>query len=120
PKFSPDVRWIAYVSNESGNRNLYVQSFPQPGLKLQVSTKGAIAYRWRTDGKELFYLAPDLTLMAVPINADRSTMNVGAPTPLFQSSFDTFFVSPDGRFLMAADPVSPLTVILNWSATLRK
>ena len=68
-QFSPDGRWVAYQSNESGRYEVYVQPFPGPGGKWQVSTDGGIAPRWRRDSKELFYIAPNGKLMAVPIRA---------------------------------------------------
>jgi len=132
PKISPDGHWIAYSSNESGNRmEVYVQSFPQPGAKQQVSTKGVLREReanaargrlhWRPDGKELFYLAPDFTVMAVPITSNGASLNAGTPVRLFQSRGNSGFqVSSDGRFLLGVntDFESPITVILNWSAAL--
>ena len=68
-QFSPDGRWVAYHSNESGRHEVYVQPFPGPGGKWQISTSGGIEPRWRRDGKELFYIAPDGKLMAAPIQS---------------------------------------------------
>jgi serine/threonine-protein kinase len=61
PRVSPDGRWIAYLSSKSGSSELYVESFPKPGPRQQVSTNGAFMPRWAQDGKELFYVAPDTT-----------------------------------------------------------
>jgi hypothetical protein len=127
PRISPDSRWIAYASNESGSRNeIYIQSFPEPAVKKQMSTAGGVAPRWRRDGKELYYLAPDFTLMAVSIASSGSALQVGAPAPLFQirnseSGYPrNYDVSADGRFLVnvSTDELSatPITVILNWAA----
>ena len=127
PRISPDSRWIAYASNESGSRNeIYIQSFPEPAVKKQMSTAGGVGPRWRRDGKELYYLAPDFTLMAVSIASSGSALQVGAPAPLFQirnseSGYPrNYDVSADGRFLVnvSTDELSatPITVILNWAA----
>ena len=87
-QFSPDGQWIAYQSNESGPVEIYVQPFPGPGRKTRDLQWGGVQVRWRQDGKELFYLAPDNRLMAVPIRLDaaRQTVDVGKPVPLFARS----------------------------------
>ena len=121
-RFSPDGRWIAYLSDESGRIEVYVQSFPQASERWQISINGGLDPEWRGDGRELFYLAPDDRLMAVPIrfNGNSSTIDIGKPIALFttrpQSGYD---VTPDGqRFLLntslADAPTPPITVILNW------
>ena len=130
-QFSPDGKWIAYQSNESGRFEIYVQPFGSTGKKLQVSTNGGAQVRWRRDGKELFYVALDGRLMAVPITlpATGQTAESGAPVPLFvthvggavQSPLkQQYTVSPDGqRFLMSTVPeesTAPITMILNWKA----
>ena len=115
--FSPDGRWIAYTTNEAGQPNVYVQPFPGPGAKYQVSRDGGSQPVWRADGKELFYLGADGTLMAVPIDATdrlrhRSTAlpSVGpdALVPTFVPSLNTsrtYAVTRDGqRFLAIARP----------------
>ena len=102
---------MAYQSNESGRVEIYVRLFPGPGGQRQVSTAGGSQPRWRPDGKELFYVAPDGRLMAAPIavGADRQTAEVGAPLPLFLTRLppppsalksQQYAVAPDGRFLM--------------------
>ena len=126
--FSPDGRWIAYVSDESGRREVYVQAFPLSGAKWQISTEGGNHPRWRRDGKELFYFAPDQKLMAVEISAD-STLRLGKPAPLFEAHYFNIPISPyspsaDGRKFLINTPVdeetnvNPVTVILNWTALL--
>ena len=127
-EFSPDGRWMAYTSDESGAEQVYVQPVPPTGAKWQISTAGGSRARWRGDGKELFYMAADRKLMAVPVKAS-ATLEAGIPQPLFASFVnDTqkyqFFYTPsaDGqKFLMkvpagadAAPP--PITIVLNWQA----
>jgi serine/threonine protein kinase/Tol biopolymer transport system component len=129
-QFSPDARWMAYASTESGRSEVYLQPFPGPGAKLPISVGGGAQVRWRSDGRELFFIALDNRLMAVPISlsADGGSASVGAPVPLFLThvggavqgaSRQQYFVSQDGRrFLMNSvmegAPFSPLTLILNW------
>jgi Tol biopolymer transport system component len=120
-RFSPDVRWVAYVLNESGRNEIYVQPFPGPGARLQISTSGGNAPLWRRDGRELFYLGPDNRLMAVPISlpVNGSAIEAGAPVALFATRPGSeFAVSPDGQqFLVNTsldDAAPPITVILNW------
>ncbi len=130
-QFSPDGKWIAYESNESGRYEIYVQPFPGPGSKLEVSTNGGAQVRWQRDGKELFYIALDGRLMAVPIRlaSNAQTIEAGAPIPLFATHVGAalsypfrqqYDISPDGqRFLMNTvieEAASPITVILNWKA----
>ena len=129
--FSPDGRWIAYTSDEGGQPDVYVQAFPGPGGKFQVSRDGGSHPVWRGDGKELFYLRADRTMMAVPIAAARS-FDAGAPQVLFPTNASTltpnqaYAVTRDGqRFLVNARPpqsssVSPLTVVVNWTAAIQK
>jgi Tol biopolymer transport system component len=140
-QFSPDGRWVAYASNESGPVELYVRPFSGPGGKWQVSTGGGNQPRWRPDGKELFYIAPDARLMGVPIavGADRQTLEAGAPVPLFPTRLTSgsgisgvgvvrskpqYAVAPNGRFLMNVDveaaTAPPITIVLNWDAGLMK
>ncbi len=129
PVFSPDVRWIAYTSNEGGQNNVVLQPFPGPGGKYQVSTSGGGQPVWRADGKELFYLAADGTMMAVPIDAT-GQFNAGVPQALFPTRArpgvnQKFAVTKDGkRFLVSTTPqqsgAAPLTVVLNWTAAIQK
>ncbi len=129
---SPDGRWIAYTSNEAGRDEVYVQSFPTAGSKRQVSTEGGAQPRWRKTGGELFYLAPDQVLMAVPVK-DGQPLQVGRPTALFRTRLEflglqgPFFmagydVTADGqRFLLNMPPeqvVPPIEIVLNWTSVL--
>ena len=129
-QFSPDSRWIAYQSNETGQFEIYLQQFPGPAGRQRISTAGGAQIRWRPDGKELFYVALDGRLMAVPIRfaPDGQSVEAGTPVPLFATQVggaisgtdrQQYVVSPDGqRFLMsvlAEDPnPPPITVVLNW------
>jgi len=136
-QFSPDGRWMAYVSNESGRDEVYIQSFPTPGSKRQVSAGGGVQPRWRRDGSELFYLANDLKLMAVPVGSDPAMgrLEIGSPTTLFETRLSyrgtaalemrqSYDVTADGqRFLLnlpANESGSTITVILNWTAGLKQ
>ena len=83
PQFSPDGRWIAYRSNETGRFEVYVMPFPGPGGQQQISTAGGDVPRWRRDGKEIVYLAPDGKLMAVNVTTEGVRVNKDTATPLF-------------------------------------
>ena len=128
-QFSPDGRFVAYVSDESGRAEVYVQSFPVPGGKWQISTGGGDQPQWRRDGRELFYMAPDKTLMAVPVAAGDS-FEPGSPAALFATSIplgnltgdrNHYVAAPDGqRFLVNSlvddGNTQPITLVLNWAA----
>lgn len=126
-QFSPDVRWVAFETNESGQFEIVVQPFPVPTGKWQVSTGGGIQPRWRADGKELYFFAPDGKLMTAPITAAGATFAAGTPMPLFPVTLASglgannqqYAVSRDGRFLInqpvETSSTAPITLILNWS-----
>jgi Tol biopolymer transport system component len=132
-QFSPDGKWVAYASNETGKWEIYVTSFPEARGKWQVSSGGGEQPRWRGDGKELFYLSSDAKMMAVPVTTGAS-FDAGTPVALFQATprqpvplYDLFAydVSRDGqRFLILTQleqaETTPMSVILNWSAKLNK
>jgi len=129
-RFSPDVKWIAYESTESGPGQIYLQAFPS-GSKIQVSTDGGFQPRWRADGKELYFIGPDKKLMAVDIKADASGLQVGTPRPLFELHVSNlpgppyYDVTRDGqRFLInvAGEETTPtpMTIVINWDAGLKK
>ena len=128
--FSPDGRYLAYQSNESGRQEIYVQSYPGPGGKWQVSSSGGSQPHWRGDGKELFFRTPDQKIMAVEVTTG-ATFEAGVPKALFPIHLDPnlarnhFVPSKDGqRFLLVATPardaIAPTTVVLNWFADLGK
>jgi len=128
--FSPDGRYLAYQSNESGRQEIYVQSFPGPGGKWQVSSDGGSQPHWRSDGRELFFRTPDQKIMAVDVTTG-ATFEAGVPKALFPVHLDPnlarnhFVPSKDGqRFLLVATPardaITPTTIVLNWFADLEK
>jgi eukaryotic-like serine/threonine-protein kinase len=126
PRFSPDGRWIAYDSDESGTREVYVALTDGAGEKKRISPSGGREPRWSSDGKELFYAAPDDTIVAVPV-IPGSDLQTGPGAPLFrmETGIRNFDVAPDGsRFLVSTplekSPESPIRVILNWPAALKK
>lgn len=84
-QFSPDARWIAYQSDESGRFEIYAQSFPASGARVAVSTSGGMQPRWHPGGNELMYIAPDGMLMAAPLHISGNTLSAGAPVTLFPS-----------------------------------
>ncbi|HKV80224.1 MAG TPA: hypothetical protein VJP02_18895 [Candidatus Sulfotelmatobacter sp.] len=136
-RFSPDTRWIAYASDESGRSEIYIQPFPAPsngGSKTPISRDGGSQPRWRRDGKELFYSSPDGKLMAVDVT-EGPIFKVGTPRTLFQVPVSQighnegglqvlgWDVAPDGkRFLIdtATTSSESVTVVLNWTAELKK
>jgi Tol biopolymer transport system component len=122
-RFSPDGRWVAYQSNETGRDEIFVRAVQASGRKWQISTAGGASPRWRRDGKELFYLARDHHLMAVPIRMG-ATIEVGTPASLFAVEAGVFCdVTADGqRFLVktiSGIPPLPITVVLNWTADMK-
>ncbi|MBZ5676582.1 MAG: protein kinase [Acidobacteriia bacterium] len=135
-QLSPDSHWMAYVSDVSGQREVYVQPFPSADNELRISTAGGVQPRWRGDGKELFFQAPDGKLMAVTMTLSSGptpSLKAGVPLALFDAHFpiqtQAFFnydVTADGkRFLVSGDPsassstgpsIAPLIVRVNWNA----
>jgi serine/threonine protein kinase len=132
-QFSPDGKWVAYASNESGKWEIYVTSFPDARGKWQVSSGGGEQPRWRGDGKELFYLSLDGKIMAAPVTTG-AHFDAGTPVALFQSTprqpvlvYDLFVydVSRDGQRFLVNTQVkqgesAPMSVVLNWTAKLEK
>jgi hypothetical protein len=132
-RFSPNTRWVAYASDESGRFEVYVRPFPAASGQTQISIAGGTQPEWRRDGRELFYIAADGKMTAVPVATDGATFSAGTPRALFNVEvpepnppFPTdYAVTADGqRFLVntvADQPTRPaLTVILNWTADLKR
>jgi Tol biopolymer transport system component len=141
-QISPNGKWIAYASNESGRAEIYVRPFPSGEGQYQLSYNGGVSPRWRIDDQELFFLAGG-KMVAMKVSTSGSTFSHGPAQELFEAGFTNFShsggsflswaVSPDGqRFLLprpahSADQTgadnaatSPITVIFNWSATIKK
>jgi Tol biopolymer transport system component len=133
-QIAPNGQWVAYTSYESGRDEVYVESFPSPGNRRQISVAGGMQPSWRRDGAELFFLGSDQTLMAMPVTTDRGRLEVGRATPLFRTRivpqgsqsiwFDTMYdVTSDGqRFVINGppdDPGPPITVVINWQGELK-
>jgi eukaryotic-like serine/threonine-protein kinase len=137
-QLSPDGKWLAYISTETGTGEVYVQPFPRSAGRVKVSTNGGSVPRWRQDGRELFYLSQQTSgkVMAVDVKSTGTTFEAGAPKELFDSAIVDlphngpsypYAVSPDGqRFLIAQAPVSgvqataPAVVVINWTAGLQR
>jgi Tol biopolymer transport system component len=134
-RISPDGRWLAYASEESGRSEVYVQSFPVPGGgKFQVSAQGGDQATWRGDGKELYYLAPDSKMMAVPVRTDagfqyeapRALFQTRAPAPFIGGLRNSYVVAAGGqKFLIytldeSAGTSQPIVTVLNWMSAFNK
>jgi Tol biopolymer transport system component len=133
-RFSPDGRFVAYMSNVSGQNEVYVQTFPNPeGGKWMISRGGGTQPRWRRDGRELVFISADSKMMAVDVNTS-SVFSAGVPSALFQApiwgggqinNVIRYDVSADGkRFLINVEPTdmraTPITVVLNWEGMIRQ
>ena len=138
-RVSPNGRWIAYNSNETGGSEVYIRPFPSGAGKWQVSTAGGARPAWSADGGELFFLSAERSagkMMAAEIRESGSSVQPGIPHELFPQGFlnishaqpyHPYAVAPDGRFLIprslsgAAETTSlPITVVVNWMAALKK
>jgi hypothetical protein len=132
-RFSPNTRWVAYASDESSRFEVYVRPFPAAIGQTQISIAGGMQPEWRRDGKELFYVSTDGKLTAVAVTTDGATFSAGTPHALFEVEIPEanppyptdYAVTADGqRFLVNTvvdQPTRPaLTVILNWTAGLKK
>jgi len=131
--FSPDGRWVAYMSNESGRTEIYVRAFTagaaSDGTQWQVSTAGGIHPVWLPNGKELYYIDPVGAMVAVPIAVNGTTIQPGTPLVLFATRIlgggidagqgRQYDVAPDGRFLINTvlqDVDTPITLLQHWRA----
>ena len=127
---SPDGKWMAYQSNESGRREVYITAFPGGGAKWQVSTDGGTVPKWRRDSKELFYLDSSDHIVAVDVEASGNAVHLGVPHALFQSigiqrDYGAYDVTADGKkFLInsgnIAEGSDPFTLVQNWPSELKK
>jgi Tol biopolymer transport system component len=129
-QLSPDGKWVAYQSDESGRAEVYIRPFRSAGAPTLVSTNGGAQMRWRQDGGELIYVALDGHLMAVPLRVKGADLEAGTPVSLFETRIgdvvsrdsgyiQNYVMTPDAtRFLINtvvdAESVPPITVILNW------
>ncbi|MBY0506669.1 MAG: serine/threonine-protein kinase [Bryobacteraceae bacterium] len=129
-RFSPEPnpRWVAYTSDESGRDEVYLQSFPEPRTKFQISTGGGTYPEWSPDGRELYYLSADGKLMAVDVKLGADSMASSTPRGLFALRTGTtintypYSVAPDGKRFLVLTPAGgsqPLEVIVNWPALLK-
>ncbi len=122
-RFSPDGKWIVYVSDESGSKEVYVRPFQHSGEKRRISIAGGSKPEWRIDGKELFYLAGE-KVMAAPV-VPGGNLELGAPKELFsvERALDYEVASAGDRFLVSygtgSAEASPITVVLNWTGLIR-
>ena len=131
-RFSPDGRWLAYASDKYGTMEVFVRSFPTSGSEVQISSQGGAEPRWRGDGKELFYLAPDKKLMAAAVAAG-PTFQATVPRALFETRVPytvspfrrNYSVTADGQRFLVNTVVegassSPINIVVNWAAALKK
>jgi Tol biopolymer transport system component len=139
-QFSPDGHWVAYISNASGHPDVYVVPFPDPSRKWQITAGGGEWVRWRRDGGELVYMTPTKTFMATSVNTRGSELQVGATQSLFTAALirqpvgtaaltevtPPFDLSADGQRLLingladAPETTANITLLLNWTAALKK
>ena len=133
PRFAPNTRWIAYASDESGQFEVYVRPYPAASSQTRISLAGGMQPEWRRDGKELFYIAADGKMMAVPVSTAGETFEAGTPVPLFDVEVPEATAPYPGHYTVTADgqrflvntvidqPTRPaLTVLLNWTTGLKK
>jgi Tol biopolymer transport system component len=126
-RFSPDGRWVAYESEESGRGEIYVRSFSGTGSKWQISTGGGTEPQWSRDGRALYYIAPDLKMMRVSVQAGE-VFEAGIPEPIFAVTLrpittgNRYLLAADGNFLLLSSlrekSTPPTTIVLNWIAEL--
>jgi Tol biopolymer transport system component len=126
-RVSPDGRWVAFASGDSGGFQVYVQSFPSGLVKTAVSVEGGIQPKWGPDGRELFFLALNGMLMSATLTLTEGGIEAGRPQPLFDSSIEPttgsywhqYDVSPDGKRLLVNTSIvgdAAVTVVVNWPA----
>jgi hypothetical protein len=131
-RFSPETNphWVAYVSDESGRYEVYIDTFPERRRKTPISTGGGMYPAWGASGREVYYVSPDFKLMAVSLKLGTDFVEASAPRELFplpgvENGYSPYEPAADGqRFLVRATPpqqtAEPLTVIVNWPALMKK
>jgi Tol biopolymer transport system component/DNA-binding winged helix-turn-helix (wHTH) protein len=128
-RFSPDTRWVAFQSDESGRYEVYIDTFPEPHGQVRISTGGGVMPEWGAGGRELFYVSPDSMLMSVSLKRGSGSLEPSAPHALFpllviDTDVNPYDAARDGqRFLVlenAGHAAQPLTVIVNWPALLNR
>ena len=131
PRFSRSGRLLSYQTNDSGSNKVFVVPYPITGDKWEISPDGGFQPIWRADGSELFYIAPDNTIMAVDVRAKEASVEFGTPRPLFQAPLVVlparqpswiWDVSPDGQkfaLILGKDDDAPVTLVTNWQADLK-
>jgi len=133
-QFSPDGTWVAFVTDETGRPEVFPQSFPDACGRTQISTAGGTQVRWSSDGREIFYIAPDGKLMSVPVTLSETTAAPRSPVALFQTRLANgrnvtgnkpqYAVSRDGRFLLntalEAAASAPIVVTTGWTRQLAR
>jgi serine/threonine protein kinase len=125
PRFSPDGKWVAYSSTDTGDRHVYIERVDHPGPRWQISVKNGREPYWRADGREIYYHGPDRTLMAASVDLSRPQPVVGPPRPMASLRFRGWDVRyhfapmPDGQSFLMNIPIpgsasTPMTFVLNW------
>ena len=130
PSISPDSKWMAYQSTESGRREIYITAFPGGGAKWQVSNNGGTTPKWRRDGKELFFVDGEEKIQAVDVNTSGNAIHLGIPHALFQAfglqrEYGPYDVTADGKkFLLNSGNLkegsAPMMLVMNWPEELKK
>ena len=128
PFFSPNGKWLAYVSEESGQMQLYVAKFPGGRGKQQISSDGAVRGFWRHDGREILYITREKKLVGLPVVDRGDSLEIGKSYPLFANKIianhDSVDISKDGQRLLMPIPieeqVAPVTLVTNWTATMER
>jgi Tol biopolymer transport system component len=121
-RFSPDGRWIAYSSDESGKPEIYVRPFPGPGSRSPISSGGGTAPRWSWNGNKIYYVTPGWRLMETAVKSSGSSIQAGTSRTLFSIPRDSEYeVLAPGKFLVnqqVGQWAGPVVVMLNWDAML--
>jgi len=118
-RLSPDGRWLAYVSDESGRAEVYVQAFPGATTSQRVSQSGGTLPKWSADGSRIYFLSPDAWIMEAPVSRQRGAISVGVPVRVVPASGQDFMPSSDGRRFLLLESAKPRSLALvNWRSLL--